>query len=528
MNVRSLIIAGVFNSLSMVGLAHADNDHAYQMDTSIDKEYLETSYDRSSSNTELKQYLADKGYYPNDLVHSDDSRLLRATIGFVIEDVSGITQDLIMTGFNAKKDDKLENYDSGTLARIQLSLKLHGYLEAPVTAKVDTATLNAIADYAPIGDIETIKNYVESNIPIIFEDGVVRPDTEGIDDMVDQAVQDLTLNNKVTTQYSEPELNRISVDLHEKFSNVSMTHLELQDNEPIVSEGDNVAHYLMANPHERSGAIEIRIKERFLWESARDAIEDSGAKVTLVDAKNEAGAARETWTRDHVLIIGNNVYMPDVKAYELLQKDRGVDDATIEEYASSYLENMEQTAEFLSIKGYDLIKVDGAWFEGGNIVMHDNGETTTLLLGLEDYADSGMGEILTEIISATENQQWNYLPVPLAEQGTYYHLDLALTQQLPNGKHVIYPGVTDAETYKNIVDVMGSDNVVTVSQDTAKDFALNIVVVNDTLITTSSSNELAQIATSMGYSLVGPQSYGEQSFAFGKGGVHCMTNELKK
>jgi len=281
-------------------------------------------------------------------------------------------------------------------------------------------------------------------------------------------------------------------------------------------------NFIMADPHNLcSRGIDIKQRTEIFkkWLCLRHALVKNGAHVHLM-RRGKGRRAREVYTRDRYLMIGGKAYLPDIS---MLEASRILD-----MYSHDYRDEVIQANDNLRSCGIETVVAQGAWFEGGNVIRHF--ASRTIFVGVYDaWTSEESARKLLETINRTQGEKWSLVTVPLKNYDTAYHLDLGMSEELPHGEVLLWPRVTDEETYKEIRNVVGHDNVIEVNDMDAKRMITNMISIDDALIMTADgSAEVKGKLESLGYRLVLPGGYGQSSFEFGQGGVHCMTNDLPK
>jgi hypothetical protein len=118
--------------------------------------------------------------------------------------------------------------------------------------------------------------------------------------------------------------------------------------------------------------------------------------------------------------------------------------------------------------------------------------------------------------------------VPLSNQGHLFHLDLGMSQELPNGEHLLSPHVTDKDTFKAIQERIGDKKIIllTDERDTS-DYSANLAVASRTnLVMNAASDTLKSDLKARGYTPVLPDQFGQYNFLIASGGPDCQTNTL--
>lgn len=439
--------------------------------------------------------------------------------------------DLLVAMINDRGVKELNK--NQTLA-LNTGLKMLGYLEGTVTDEATSLTLAAMRNYyreAPLSSQDTvkIKLYVENNISLILENGIIRPQSAEIADLVlDAVIEDLHTENvfKASSRAGLREavleqMDDLAVSLEKSLGGLSVSHPKLM-NENIASSNAEGEIYLMIPPDERKGSIKNRMQERLKWELIKDTIEENGAVVDVYSATVSDGEAKETWTRDPAFVIGNVAYIPDNRLREQMFPNFQENE--------TYGRAIQQMKIIYESRGLQTVFVEGAWFEGGNIIVHQGGNKNSLFLGLEDWADPKSLELLINKINETQPSVIKYegYGVILTAQDTYYHLDLIMSPELSGGEHFIYADAMSKESFDTINKVIGSQNLIAVGEETASLSTLNLIEIKGkTLLATSETPEFKTLSEARGYRVVGPSDYGLDTFGFGRGGVHCLTAEYK-
>jgi hypothetical protein len=281
--------------------------------------------------------------------------------------------------------------------------------------------------------------------------------------------------------------------------------------------------YAMVTPNkvaDLSGIVdpEIKLQAHAKWQTLKHAIEISGGSVEVFDtSKSDQGGIREVFSRDRYFMHDDIAYLPDIKKYEQL--------------GGMFIEDMrgeiDQAEKFLKERGIKTVKVDDAWFEGGNLVT--NAASRTIFMGLEqDWDNSGSSQKLIAAINAHQKHKWDMMGVPLSNQGHLFHLDLGMSQELPNGEHLLSPHVTDKDTFKAIQERIGDKKIIllTDERDTS-DYSANLAVASRTnLVMNAASDTLKSDLKARGYTPVLPDQFGQYNFLIASGGPDCQTNTL--
>lgn len=404
----------------------------------------------------------------------------------------------------------------------------------------NSSITSALAEYRHnyvlgVDDMNTLQATLEGSIPLEVSGPIIRLNMDYFDQEFQDAMEDLVRLGYISPfDFSNPDdvevFNNLRASFRSDFEAIQPVIVPELVNDTTAAEraANNPENrsFVMITPHDHSlGAdLQYRMETRAKWEATKDALEDAGAHVITIDGTANDGSGREVYVRDRAVIIGDIAYIPDF--------EYAITSGMQYEEVYNYQKDAEQIAEFLAGQGYEVIHVQDAWFEGGNVVLHPTNEQNTIFLGMDGTTDVFSANNLIAAINSTQTEQWTLQGVPLVdtyEGGSFelYHLDLGMTYALPNGEIIIYPGVTDEETYTRIQEIVGADNIIEIDRETALTFSTNFNHVGNTIIMTGTTPELTEILEGRGYEVVSPEDYGMETFEFGLGGVHCITNEIR-
>ena len=217
-------------------------------------------------------------------------------------------------------------------------------------------------------------------------------------------------------------------------------------------------------------------------------------------------------------MINGVAYLPDLQKLLQLRPHYTPESA-------DYAGQMKQMEEALHARGVKTVTVEGAWFEGGNIVRHFG--SRTLFAGIAAaWSSLESAQRLLAAVNAREEEKWSLMPVTLTNYTDMYHMDTGMSEELPHGEVMISPRLTDSETYEIICDIVGQENIIELTDDEAKALETNMIDVGNTLVMTGVCASLEEKLTARGYSVITPADYGRESFEVARGGVHCMTNDV--
>jgi N-dimethylarginine dimethylaminohydrolase len=266
---------------------------------------------------------------------------------------------------------------------------------------------------------------------------------------------------------------------------------------------------------------------RATWEAGNSAIEAAGGRVTAIDGSSAEGGKREIFTRDRFVMVGNKAYLPDIDYWS----------ASDPEYAG-YKSEIDQARTNLQQRGVQTIDVKGAWFEGGNIIQHM--KSGTIFMGLAPDDDPQSAQKLITAINETQTDKRTMVAVPMTEfdPNGIYHLDLALSEPLANGKMLFDENITDDHTRARIEDIVGKDNIIPMTRDEAVMGSANILQVGNTAITTNISDRLKTELNKSGITTVSSADFADtgiksiddaidrDGLGIGNGGIRCMGNQI--
>lgn len=269
------------------------------------------------------------------------------------------------------------------------------------------------------------------------------------------------------------------------------------------------------------------------WNKLVEAIQDAGGVTHILDNPEDDGSmSRETYTRDLYTIVtgkdGSRVaFIPSLDESEFNRFMEAVDGD--EEYRITR-EDIVEMRDFLISQGIEVVEVEGAWFQGGNIHIHEGDEQNTIFVGIEPGWDEKSGHRLLDAVKERfPDQEWRLQGLSLnIDNPEIYHLDLMMSNRLPNGEYAVFMDNLPEYEQKRLRDIIGSDKIIPITAEMAKsDYATNFIVVNDTIILTGNSPEMVSLLQQRGYTnIVQPQDYGLDSFEIASGGVRCMTNRV--
>jgi N-dimethylarginine dimethylaminohydrolase len=342
-----------------------------------------------------------------------------------------------------------------------------------------------------------------------------------IDEAVLEGVLELDSNyaqNPLSPEQFDELKEKLKAQFNAMARPLSFDAAELENEAPVTQRT-----LVMASPEKLADTYKLEIKTRIFedWFCVRHALVTAGAHIEIVPPTLKDGGFREVYTRDRYIIVGDTAYLPDPSIITAKNFP-----TSSQESIRDYPKEIVQIEKTLQNMGVKTVTVKDAWFEGGNVVRHYR--TNTLFFGIDFRTKEEDGQKLLDAINATQPEKWTVEPVKLTNMPTMYHLDTGMSEELPHGEVMISPLVTDSATYEKIRAIVGWKNVIPLSNDEALGMATNTIDVGETLLMTKNFPALRGVLIECGYKVIMPSDYGMESFEFGEGGVHCMTNDIRQ
>ena len=273
------------------------------------------------------------------------------------------------------------------------------------------------------------------------------------------------------------------------------------------------------------------------WVALRESLKRSGANVV----SEEIGCSeRSLWVRDSAFILGDTAYIPDESA----RIDR-VD------WSGDVAKSINEGQSILNKQGLKIVRVNGAFFEGGNLIVDPIskkifwGDQRIFWGDEHEEAHKSYQEKLSGAVYQTQGERYEIIPIKTDRR--HYHLDLGMSRMLTGGEFLVSDCLgRDAENscsdgYVTLREHLPKERIVTIScLDSARDFAANLEVIGKTLFMTGCSPDLRQQLIARGYTVnvpseenIPPKSefwdraiYRRIGSPGGGGGVHCMTQSF--
>ncbi len=309
------------------------------------------------------------------------------------------------------------------------------------------------------------------------------------------------------------------MSLYSKFMLCAAGILWAEPSNKAMIPSDHLSSFVMVSPEEMLTINVIeKMKIQAKWKAIKSAVENAGGRVVTIDGSNQSGGQKEVWARDKYLLVGNVAYLPDnLVALRL---------------PGNYASEIDQMEIFLRNRGIKIVRVKDAWFEGGNVIQH--AKSKTIFLGFQ-YGHSA--QLLEEVINKTQPEKYKVLPVDLVnasrpdfsvnQDGSYlYHLDTGMSEPLAGGEVLLSQDITDPDTLKKIVKIIGHENIIFLSRKDSIGYAANLISVGRTVITNTVSEHLRITLQNKGYKVIEGKDFSLDQLGFGNSGPHCNVNVL--
>ena len=480
---------------------------------------------------QLQNSLANANLFPKDRVDGKPSELLNFSATLVSN--SDLAQRAVI-GFGALPEGSATPEQSRAM---EISLNRLGY-SVPLDGKHGNAVQAGLSQYRsdyplPVTEqqIEVIVADVGGKIPLDAKDGMVITRHSAVPDLVKTELDIMEKAGTLAGPLKPEELNGLNKAIIEQLDKYSQPIPQLKAEKVAELQANQSATrpiILRVTPDEvsKDNFLPIRMQMRAEWEAGNIAIEAAGGRVEAIDGSSLEGGKREIFTRNRFTMVGDTAYLPDITA-------RPVDYET-----NSLGSEVDQVRKNLQEQGIKTVDVKGAWFEGGNVVMHN--KSNTVFMGLEPGIDNGSAKKLIEKINQTQPEKYNMVIVPLVEysrQGIY-HLDLSLSDALPNGKYLFDEKITDPHTRERVENIIGKDNIIPITREEAIQGDGNMLRINNTAIMSNTSDRLQNILKAEGLSFVDQSDFtatgnhdidtdiSKGGLLIGNGGMRCMGEQI--
>ena len=177
--------------------------------------------------------------------------------------------------------------------------------------------------------------------------------------------------------------------------------------------------------------------------------------------------------------------------------------------------------------GYNIVRVQQAFFEGGNFIYDPEEKILFAGVGLRHQEPEMLAKLRSEL-SAHIKPAMRIVPVPNDEY--YYHTDIAMSEMLPDKRFLVSK---QWQGYNIVKDYLGLERLIGIGEHEATHGVCNIAIANGILFMTSCPPSLRARLKEAGFvvnapddamaaqpkRLIGPP--------IGGGGVHCMTIRVR-
>ena len=372
------------------------------------------------------------------------------------------------------------------------------------------SSLTAAAQAAPPTAEQLMTHHVASQIPLTVKDGKIVPE----DGVLPRAIEE-SAGVKPTPALME--------HFNKYFKENARPVV------PMPSQSSPAGKtYFMVDPYEMVQGLPYkhRLDGMEKWNAAKTLIEAAGGNVVTGRGADMDGGLRETFTRDRYVVVEGKAYLPDPQAYAALiiaAKIENPDMSIVDTYKSE----IDQAEKMLKSQGVPVVRVAGAWFEGGNVII--DRASSTIFMGLETDRDNAhsLGKLAQAVNAYSNAKPYDAMGVPLVNGIIYYHLDLGMSEPLPKGGEVLLsPHVTDAQTLSAIQKRIGQGRIIKLGENEEAGATNLVTPTRDTIVLTTASPDLMGKLSGKGYQVFHPGMQNKYSLTIASGGVHCMTNEI--
>jgi|GEM_PF-5768421 len=257
------------------------------------------------------------------------------------------------------------------------------------------------------------------------------------------------------------------------------------------------------------------------WCALKQTLESLGAEIIQLDPKRpratrvDLDEQLEIFTRDPVIVMDDRkiALVPDFAAMKKEGREIPEDP------------HVPAMVAELRKQGYKIQPYKGRT-QGGDVIY--DAERKLILVGL-DRAGFDVNRCFTAD-DATAMEELTGCKVIRVKRMAYkfYHLDTAIGQ-LPGGKYLINPIVTDDATYKEIKTHIGEKNIIELPREEER-YCSNLIAVGKTLVMPSCSEALEKQLVDAKFTVVTPEKVGLPAGAWDilNGSVHCMTQQVMR
>ncbi|MES2728576.1 MAG: hypothetical protein V4621_00565 [Pseudomonadota bacterium] len=482
--------------------------------------------------SEVQQSLANAGLWSHNAITGENSPLLNMTLAMT-ED-----EDLAVKVVAKTRDFTEGNTPPEYIMAAEAALTRLGY-NTPISGNPNADTyLKSLEAYRqdhplPLSpqQLSMVAEDIGGRIALEVKNNHVHAKMADVPALTNQALDTLRQQNLIPQTLSAADREATVSALQDQFL---ATQLAIPNLKPEMTQVAPQVSVMRVSPDQisKGSFYGQRIAERAVWEMGNKAIAAAGGQVISIDGADEAGGKREVFARDRFVMVGDTAYLPDIAKYgEIYGAEPG------SKAYHAYEGEIDQARAYLMRQGIETVDVKGAWFEGGNIVQH--AQSRTIFMGIEPGRDTESATALVDAINTTQSLQdgrYSMVAVPMEgydPQGVY-HLDLALSEQLPGGKVLFDATITDAYTADKIATTFGPQNMIAMTTDEAVAGAANILVVKDTAVLTREIPRIQTVLEQAGVNTISARDFEapatpllndileRDQFMYGNGGMRCM------
>lgn len=290
---------------------------------------------------------------------------------------------------------------------------------------------------------------------------------------------------------------------------------------PLLQQFGNAArpHILVGTPGENikpDSNLDLQRCQNLYttWLAVCGALETAGASLEIVEF-NHKDLLLGVFPRDRVFILGRDVFIPDTK--DLSAKPKQMTRRAANKIESGLY------AERLKALGYNIHFCEGSFFEGGQL--HAYHSKNVIFAGYAPQHGFAHLVRLAAQINEAQNNRWKFVFVPL-KSSNLYHLDVGMTEELPDGDAGICKQMTTQEIYSQIIEIIGKDKIIDITYEEASRMAANLKMVGRIAVLTGNAPLFAATLNARNYGTILPADMGQSNLVIAEGGVHCMTNDL--
>ena len=390
----------------------------------------------------------------------------------------------------------------------------------------------------------TIDNLVQSIHPVIKE-GVIRFDPHD----VRKAVSEIGARGSGLPSISTPDLVQL---LGDSFTTAAAylkkPNLRLPETIPHLRK-----HFIMVTPHAQldRGNAQTRVDIMAKWEAVRRALKLSGAKVTVLDSRAN-DSVTDIMCRDDFTFVNGIALMAKRESIEELSKPIEVNGITTTSFSKGELKLIEEKLQHKDhiktvLEGRDIRvqEIDYGHFDGGNTIVYPKRKIVFFGMTVADISmpdNIATFKAFEKTLKETAGEEWQAFPVPLQEMNTEtmrvaeklmragqfvpYHLDLGMSEPLTRGEVLMYPDITDPESYNRMKEIIGEDNIIPITREEAADGSAGCICNGNVLIMSKVSDRLRSILEDKGYTVITAKDFGLDNFSFQGAESHCYTNVI--